>query len=208
MAGTFLEREDERLSVEAATSASVGREKLSSAPFDCVISDYDMPGENGIEFLESVRETHPDIPFILYTGKGSEEIASEAISAGVTDYLQKGTGTDQYTVLTNRVVNAVERWRAELEAEQTRNRLRAITNNSTDVILTIDEESIVQFVNPAISDVLGYEPADVVGESLTKLLPERYREDHHRGIERYVESGERTFHWRNVQFEAPHRDGH
>ncbi len=52
--------------------------------------------QDGIEFLEAVREGHRDLPFILYTGKGSEEVASDAISAGVTDYLQKGSGTDQY----------------------------------------------------------------------------------------------------------------
>jgi DNA-binding NtrC family response regulator len=54
-----------------------------------------MPGVDGLEFLASVREEYPDLPFILFTGKGSEEIASEAISRGVTDYLQKETGTDQ-----------------------------------------------------------------------------------------------------------------
>ncbi len=61
-----------------------------------------MPGQDGIEFLESVRAIDEKLPFILFTGKGSEEVASEAISAGVTDYLQKHQGTDQYTMLANR----------------------------------------------------------------------------------------------------------
>jgi DNA-binding NarL/FixJ family response regulator len=74
-----------------------------------------MPGMDGIEFLQAVREEFPDLPFILFTGKGSEAVASEAISAGVTDYLQKDTGTNQYTVLTNRVRNAVKRREAERE---------------------------------------------------------------------------------------------
>lgn len=68
-----------------------------------------MPGMNGIEFLESVRAIDEDLPFILFTGKGSEEVASEAISAGVTDYLQKQSGTDQYTILANRITNATSR---------------------------------------------------------------------------------------------------
>lgn len=66
-----------------------------------------MPGQNGIEFLETDREEYPNLPFILYTGKGSEEVASDAISAGATDYLQKGSGTDQYQLLANRTPNAV-----------------------------------------------------------------------------------------------------
>jgi len=72
-----------------------------------------MPDTNGTEFLETVRETYPDLPFVLFTGKGSEAVASDAISAGITDYLEKEVGTDQYAVLANRVTNAVAGIRAE-----------------------------------------------------------------------------------------------
>jgi PAS domain S-box-containing protein len=77
-----------------------------------------MPNQNGIEFLRSVREIYPDLPFILFTGKGSEEVASEAISAGVSDYLQKESGTDQYTVLANRIANLVSQYRAVSAVEE------------------------------------------------------------------------------------------
>ncbi|WP_276275956.1 PAS domain-containing response regulator [Haloarcula regularis] len=94
------------------TNAQEGLDRLERDSVDCVVSDYDMPGTDGLEFLELVRDEYPEMPFILYTGKGSETIASEAISAGVTDYLQKGRGVDQYTVLANRITNAVERRRS------------------------------------------------------------------------------------------------
>lgn len=58
--------------------------------FESETAVYDMPRQTGIEFLETVREEYPGLPFILYTGKGSEEVAADAISAGVFDYLQKG----------------------------------------------------------------------------------------------------------------------
>jgi CheY-like chemotaxis protein len=91
-AAALVEQIDDRFDVETATSVGEGLDRLTDADFDCVVSDYDMPGQNGIEFLETVRADNPDLPFILYTGKGSEEVASDAISAGVTDYLQKGSG--------------------------------------------------------------------------------------------------------------------
>ncbi|WP_340102307.1 response regulator [Salinibaculum salinum] len=92
MVGEFLVREDDRFAVHTETSPGDALVLLREdiLDIDCIVSDYDMPGMNGIEFLEAVREECPDLPFILYTGKGSEEITSETISAGVTDYLQKG----------------------------------------------------------------------------------------------------------------------
>lgn len=122
MTADFLEREDDRFVIEIATSPSAGLEYLAERDFDCVVSDYDMPGQNGIEFLRDVREDDPYLPCILFTGKGSEEIASDAISAGVTDYLQKESGTSQYTVLANRITNSVEQYRARLEQQRRRER--------------------------------------------------------------------------------------
>ncbi|WP_049935587.1 PAS domain S-box protein [Haloplanus natans] len=115
LTATFLERADDRFTVETASSADGGLERIGDRPPDCIVSDYNMPGMNGFEFLEAVRERYPDLPFILFTGKGSEAIASEAISAGVTDYLRKGSGTEQYDLLANRIRNAV---RARREAQR------------------------------------------------------------------------------------------
>ncbi|TKX41436.1 response regulator [Halorubrum sp. SD690R] len=87
MTTAFLERESDRFDTETVSSASEGLNRLAESTFDCVISDYEMPGQNGVEFLRAVREEWPDLPFILFTGKGSETVASDATSAGVTDYL-------------------------------------------------------------------------------------------------------------------------
>jgi len=114
-----LERkvEGERFDIESVREASEGLERLSETEFDCVISDYEMSGMNGIEFLKRVREEYPNLPFILFTGRGSEEIASDAISAGVTDYLQKG-GSEKYDILANRMRNYVERRHAQREHQR------------------------------------------------------------------------------------------
>ena len=96
---THLQRIDDRYVVETAESVTEGLDRLADGRFDCVVSDYDMPGKNGIDFLEAVRESDPNLPFILFTGKGSEEVASRAISAGVTDYLQKAGTPEQFEEL-------------------------------------------------------------------------------------------------------------
>jgi len=128
--GTFLERQDHRFTVETSTHVPDALDRLAGDGFDCVVSDFEMPDRNGIEFLQNVRELNPNLPFILFTGKGSEEIASDAISAGVTDYLQKDSGKTQFTVLANRIQNAVEKYRAEAELADRERRLNLFFEQS------------------------------------------------------------------------------
>jgi len=143
MAATYLERVDERLDVETVTTVREGLDRLADDAFDCVVSDYDMPGRNGIDFLEAVRENGWDLPFILYTGKGGEEVASEAISAGVTDYLQKSTGTSQYEVLTNRITNAVEQHRDSQRATQL-DRIRSLSSKLNRELIRAESAAAVK----------------------------------------------------------------
>jgi PAS domain S-box-containing protein len=167
LAATFLEREDERFRVETAIGAGEGAAYLAENDVDCVVSDYDMPGENGIEFLETVRADYPDLPFILYTGKGSEEVASEAISAGVTDYLQKESATSQYTVLANRIINAVEGSRAK---QQRQRQLEAIETAQEGISILEDERFI--YVNEAYAELYGHDPEEMIGEHWSLVYPD------------------------------------
>ncbi len=152
LTGTLLEREDSRFAVETETAASDGLHRLAETEFDCVISDYEMPGTNGIEFLEAVRETHPEIPFILFTGQGSEGVASEAISAGVTDYFPKRSGTEQYEILAHRIRNAVEQRRTAQRAA-TLDRVRTLlTDVSAALVGASGRDEIETRVCEIISD--------------------------------------------------------
>ncbi|MFQ3475668.1 response regulator [Halonotius sp. F2-221B] len=140
VAADILEGEREEFTVETAVGVSEGLDRLAADDFDCVVSDYEMSGETGIGFLRTIRERNPDLPFILFTGKGSEEIASDAISAGATDYLQKQIGSDQYTVLANRIENAVEQYRAKQRATDL-DRIRALTSEINQALMRADSRS-------------------------------------------------------------------
>ncbi|PHQ46314.1 hypothetical protein DJ68_08080, partial [Halorubrum sp. C3] len=80
LAATHVERLVDGIETITRTSPDEALDAVRSERVDCVVSDFDMPGADGLELLESVRELDPGIPFVLFTGKGSEEIASEAIS--------------------------------------------------------------------------------------------------------------------------------
>ena len=176
MVATFLQREDSRLTVETATSADDALDRLADGAFDCVISDHDMPGRDGIEFLETFREEYPDLPFILYTGKGSEEVASRAISAGVTEYLQKASGTGQYAVLANRITNAVEQYRSKRAVEESQKRLSLFVEQSPFAVVEWDENFEFARINDKAEEVLGYSEAELVGEPWEIIVPESDRD--------------------------------
>lgn len=134
LSAEFLERQSDLLSVHTELRPTDALEYLEEHDVDCIVSDYDMPGKNGLEFLEAVREQYPDLPFILFTGKGSEQIASEAISKGVTDYLQKQTGAEQYELLANRIRNTVDQHRASQRAQQIERWLRELAEETNNVL--------------------------------------------------------------------------
>jgi PAS domain S-box-containing protein len=168
----YLEREGDGMEVATETSAPAGLERLDERRFDCVVSDYDMPGMDGLEFLRAVRDDYGDLPFILFTGKGNEAIASDAISAGVTDYLQKDGGSEQYTVLANRIENVAERHHAE---RGVRHGFQAI-ETAREGIAFLDEEGRFLYVNQAYCDVYGYERTALVGEHWELLYPDGHVE--------------------------------
>ncbi|MFB6160180.1 MAG: PAS domain-containing protein [Haloferacaceae archaeon] len=168
LVATFLQREREQFEVITATDPTDGLETAVEGDVDCVVSDYDMSGATGLDVLERVREERPNLPFVLFTGKGSEEIASEAITAGVTEYLQKRGGTHQYKVLANRIEQAVARRRAEKQVERG---FRAI-ETAHDGISLLSEDGEFIYVNDSYADITGYERGELVGEHFEVLFPD------------------------------------
>ncbi|WP_134672360.1 ATP-binding response regulator [Halorussus marinus] len=139
-------------------SADAALDKLAAEKFDCVVSDYEMPGMDGLELLDEVHESYPDLPFILLTGGGSEQIASRAISAGVTDYLKKATGKEQFTVLANRIENAISRRRTERRVDRQIEVNDRIWDVSQAVLRASSREEIEEIV---CEQLAGTEPYSV-----------------------------------------------
>lgn len=88
----YIERSGE-FSVDTTPSALTALMIMATRMYDAIISDYQMPDMDGIEFLKKVRSSGNSIPFIIFTGKGREEVVIEALNAGADFYLQKGGGT-------------------------------------------------------------------------------------------------------------------
>jgi PAS domain S-box-containing protein len=192
---SVLEREDSRFDVRTATDADSGLEALETGRIDCVVSDYGMAGMDGIEFLGAVREAHGDLPFVLLTGEGDETVASEAISAGVTDYVRKGRREGQYSLLASRLADAVEKRRArrslqrrKQELERLNDRFQSFVRHSPDVITIIEPDGRIRYNSPAVEQVLGYDQDELVGDVAYEYVHPEDREDVRSKFETLVES--------------------
>ena len=163
LTAAYLARELDAVEVTSVTDPTEALERLATGtdhdvPFDCIVSDYDMPGMNGLEFFTALREQHTHIPFILFTGKGSEEIASQALNAGVTGYFQKG-GPEQQQRLAHRAGDAVEEYRTKAIADRYSTVMEALGYP----IYVVDETGTFQFVNEAFAELTGYSVEEIVG---------------------------------------------
>ncbi len=113
IAKLYLEESGE-FSVTTIDSVSAALDLLGKEKFDVIISDYQMPGKDGIQFLVEVRTSFGKIPFILFTGKGREEVVIQAINSGADFYLQKGGEPEsQFAELSHKTHSAVSQKRAD-----------------------------------------------------------------------------------------------
>jgi len=171
LAATHVERLVDGVETVARTSSADALAVVREERVDCVVSDYNMPDTDGLELLEAVREIDCGLPFVLFTGRGSEEIASEAISAGVTDYLQKGVGRDRYEMLANSVANALDRRRAERDLGVVNAKVTAIHEFATEVSGAESADAVFERVVEAVEGILAFDRCVSMRRRGDRLVP-------------------------------------
>ncbi|MFA4825008.1 MAG: PAS domain S-box protein [Methanoregula sp.] len=159
----FLEQSD-FITVETALSAKEGIEALKKTAFDCIISDYQMPDMDGLAFLKLLRKESNLIPFILFTGRGREEVVIEAVNNGVDYYLQKGGDPkSQFVELQHKVKLAIERRRTEEDLTESRQRMTDIIDHLPDATFAINLDGEVIAWNRAMEEMTGVKTEQILG---------------------------------------------
>lgn len=77
------------IDIHASCSKALNRFKKDPSYFGLVISDWEVPGMNGLEFLKEVRALNKEVPFLMVTGNASKNYVVKAVQAGVNDFLAK-----------------------------------------------------------------------------------------------------------------------
>ncbi len=168
----FLEKNGQ-LDVETCLSASSALEALRCRHYDAIVSDYQMPGMDGIGFLKAVRSQFGDIPFILFTGKGREEVAIAAINNGVNFYLQKGGDPGvQFAELEHDLLQAVLRREAEQSLRRSEERYRSVVDDQTEMIARFTGDGTITFINESYRSYFAplLDLGEIVGRNIRELM--------------------------------------
>ncbi len=187
----FLEKENERLDVITTSSAIEGLELLDD-DFDIIVSDYQMPEMDGLEFLEKIREEmDDDIPFIMFTGKGREDVAMRALNLGAQRYIQKGgSSKSQFAVLADSIVQEWRSKKSEKEVKENEERYRRLFESAQDGMLIIDAETgVIKDANPYIQELLHYSKEELVGKNLWEIGSFKNVAENKERFEELIEEG-------------------
>ena len=154
---------------DSAYSADEALEKIRDQPFDIIVSDYQMPGKDGLDLLREVRTLNPTLPFILFTGRSREEVVIQALNEGADSYIQKGGDPkSQFVELAHKIRRAVERRNAAAAIEERNEVLGAILAASPFGIALVKNRTI-QWANESLAQMLDYSVEELIGMPARKI---------------------------------------
>ncbi|WP_436902806.1 PAS domain S-box protein [Halovenus halobia] len=166
---TLLEDATAELSVTAVSTAQQALDRLQTDTVDCILSAYTLPEIDGLQFLQAVRAEYPNLPFILYTTAVSGDIVSAAVSADVSDHLDKPQQPSGYRELADRIVSIVARERARQADSSDHEQARRVLEASPDAIVVSVDREIV-YANPAATDLFDTQEAALLGRDPVELV--------------------------------------
>jgi len=171
---TFLEQSRD-IAIDTDLSPKDALARAKTGRYDAIISDYQMPEMDGISLLKQIRKSGQRIPFILFTGRGREEVVIDALNNGADYYLQKGGNPRaQFAELRNMLVQAAGRRRIEAELKQSEERYRNVVEDQTEAICRFKPDRTHVFVNAAYCALVGKTKEELIGR---KFIPNSPRED-------------------------------
>jgi PAS domain S-box-containing protein len=177
--------------VDAALSVDEALNKMKEKEYDAVVSDYQMPGKDGLEFLKQLRKKGNGIPFIIFTGRGREEVAIKALNYGADRYLNKtGDPETVYCELAHAIRQAVDRRSAQIESLKREAKLNAILESSPEAITITDLDGNIVECNQATADLHGGQSKeDLTGKNALEFIAKKDHEKAIQNLKKTIEQG-------------------
>ncbi|QCC46423.1 receiver/sensor box histidine kinase [Halobellus limi] len=184
-----LEREDASFDVDPAT-ADDARSAVGATSYDCVVAAYDLGPTTGVELLRTVRSSRPDLPFVLYPSAGSEAVASDAIGAGVDDYVVRSESEGGHATLAERLRSVVGCGISEDDEARRLRTFRKAVEASGHSIYCTRTDGTITYVNPTFESVSGYAAEEAIGRTPRILKSGEHDEEFYADLWETILSGE------------------
>lgn len=155
----------EDLEIDTEQDPLVALERAASDIYDVIVCDYQMPGMDGIELLKQLRTWGDRTPFILFTGRGREEVAIQALNSGADFYVQKGgPPLVQFGELKNAIIQLSNRRSMEDRLLESERRLSTLMNNLPGMAYRCrnDPDWTMEFVSAGCQALTGYPAHDLL----------------------------------------------
>jgi PAS domain S-box-containing protein len=202
----FLERFGD-FEVTTCENAIDALKLLRQKQFDAVISDYQMPQCDGLSFLRHFRERGDNTPFIIFTGKGREDIVIEALNSGADFYLQKGGNPKpQFAELANKIRYAVSKKKSEEALIKSEKKYFSLFNNAILGIFRTTPKGVFLDINPAFARIYGYNSPQEMIDDIHNIRDQLYVNPEVRETFRDILNTKGEV--KNFIAENRHRDGH
>ena len=175
-------------------AGAIGREE-----HDVCLLDYRLGGRSGLDLLRAASERGHKTPMILLTGRGDRELDLEAMQAGAADYLVKGQ--IDAPLLERSIRYAFARRKADEALRESEQKFRSIVETTEEWIWAWDNRGRITYSNPAVEDILGYRPEELVGRSALGFVHEEDRREIEVALPKLMASksgwSERVLRWRH-----------
>ena len=154
--------------IDTAVSAVDALLLLATREYDAIISDYDMEEMDGIELLKTIRQKADGTPYIIFTGKGREEVVVEAYQNGADGYILKGGDiTSQFAELAHITAGAVEKRRTKQALFKSESEFRFIFEEGPGANFTLTHEGLISRCNKRAEELLGKPAAELTGSDFS-----------------------------------------
>lgn len=192
----FLEVAEEILAlkgfnVDTVASVKEALQKLKEKEYDAVVSDYQMPGKDGLRFLKELRETGNTIPFIMLTGKGMETEAIQALNNGADYYVNKNLNNElMFEELAHDIAKAVETRKTQLQALLGLETIKAIFESAPNAIMIVDPKGIIIASNHETVRFWGFSKTDeMIGQNILEFIEKEDRENFREYLKKALKQG-------------------
>ncbi|MCP4583609.1 MAG: PAS domain S-box protein [candidate division Zixibacteria bacterium] len=186
------------LTLTVATSGRTGLGFLKKRTFDAILCDLNMPRMNGLEMLERVRAKDQNIPFIILTAHGTVSLAVKALKKGANHFILKPPAPDEIVIS---IKQLIENAKLQQKLKDSQAALNIVMENVPDVVYSLNNKGDFVSLSPAVEAILGYKPAELIGQSVFNVIFEGDRGEVSRSFKKSMKLREvntRTLEFRMV----------